>query len=147
MRAMALAQVRGLDEELEHRRHLAWELTFGLRGMKGAAAMAHGRWVHHAYARYVIRLRSVVWKRSIEDTVAALRAEGIPVEPACGPSLHTDPAILGPLGDDVRVGDDVFPVAARLPRELIALPLHAGLTSKDMDTVAAAIRKVEAHSL
>lgn len=143
---VALAQVRGLDEELEHRRHLAWELTFALRGMKGIAPMAHGRWVQHAYVRYVVRVRGAVWKRSIEDTVAALRAEGIPAEVACGPSLHTDPEVRAGLPDDPRVSDDVFAAASRLPHELIAIPLHSGLTSKDMEQVAEALRKVEAHS-
>lgn len=143
---LALAQVRALDEELTHRRHLAWELTFGLRGMRGVTAMPHGRWVHHAYPRYVIRLRSLVWKRSLDETIATLRAEGVPCERACGPPLHTLPWVQAALPDDARVADDVFSAAGRLPGELISLPLHSGLTSKDMDQVTAALRKVEAKS-
>lgn len=145
--AVALAEVRRLDEELLWRRRLAWELNFGLRGAKAVSAMAHGRWIHHAYQRYVIRLRGILWKPSIEETVAAIRAEGIPCEVACGPSLHLDGAILAALPGDVRVGEDVFPVASRLPHELIAIPIHSELTSKDMDQVAAVLRKVEARSI
>ncbi len=143
----ALAELRGLDEALHHRRQLAWELTFRLRGLRGVVALPHNRWVHHAYSRYVIRLRHLVWKRSQEDTVAALRAEGIPCEIACDAPLHQDAALLAPLSGDVRVGEDVFPIATRLPGELLAIPLAGDLTSRDMDQVADALRKIEAGSL
>ncbi len=144
---LPLAQLRDLDAALEHRRHLAWELTFRLRGLRGVTPLPHGRWIRHAYARYVVRLRGLVWKRSLDETLAALRAEGIPCERACDDPLHLDPTILDALPGDVRVGEDVFPIAARLPGELIALPLAGDLTSKDMDLVADAFRKIEARSL
>lgn len=145
---VALAELRGLDDALEQRRHLAWELTFRLRGLRGVTALPHGRWIHHAYARYAVRLRSLVWKRSLEDTLAALRAEGIACEAACDEQpLHLEGWVREPLADDVRVGDDVFPIATRLPGELIAIPLAGDLTSKDMDQVAEAFRKIEARSL
>lgn len=149
--AVALAELRALAETLEQRRHLAWELTYRMNprggGPRGVTPLPHGRWVRHAYARYVVRLRSLVWKRSLEDTTAAIRAEGIPCEPACDAPLHLDPAILEALSGDVRVGEDVFPIATRLPGELIAIPLAGDLTSKDMDQVADALRKIEARSL
>lgn len=144
---VALAELRGLDEALHHRRQLAWELTFRLRGLRGVTALPHNRWVHHAYSRYVIRLRHLVWKRSQEDTLAALNAEGIPCEVACDAPLHQDAALLAPLSGDVRVGEDVYPIATRLPGELIAIPLAGDLTSRDMDQVADALRKIEAESL
>ena len=144
---VALAELRGLDETLHHRRQLAWELTFRLRGLRGVTALPHNRWVRHAYSRYVIRLRHLVWKRSQEDTVAALNAEGIPCEVACDTPLHQDGALLAPLIGDVRVGEDVFPLATRLPGELLAIPLAGDLTSRDMDQVADALRKIEAGSL
>lgn len=144
---VALAELRALDDVLTQRRQLAWELTFRLRGLRGVAALPHNRWVRHAYSRYVVRLRGLVWKRSLAETIDALRAEGIPCEPACDEPLHLDPVILQPLSGDVRVGEDVFPTATRLPGELIAIPLAGELTSKDMDDVAAALRKIEARTL
>jgi len=119
--------------------------------------MPHSRWIHHAYDRYVIRLRALLWKRSIEDTVAAIRAEGVPCEVACAPSLHLDPGVRAALsalaratgmpgGEDNRINDTHFASAGRLSRELIAIPLHANLTSKDMDDVAQVLRKVERWS-
>lgn len=134
---VALAEWRGREEALRARRELAWELTFNLRGMRGVASMPHGRWIRHAYDRYVFRLRSLLWKRSFEETLAALRAEGLPVDAGVGPSLA--PA--------VSTAEDRTQAAARLPAEMVALPLHAGLTSRDMDQVAAVVRKVERWAL
>ena len=145
--AVALAELRALPATLEARRQLAWELTFNLRGMRAVVGMPHGRWVHHAYDRYVVRLRSLLWKCSLEDTVAAIRAEGVPCEIAAGPSLHLDAAVRAALPDDPRLSEEHLAAAGRLPSELIAIPLHANLTSKDMDEVAQVLRKVERWSL
>ena len=134
---VALAEWRGREEALGARRELAWELTFNLRGMRGVASMPHGRWIRHAYDRYVFRLRSMLWKRTFEETLAALRAEGLPVEAAVGPSLAAETSMT----------DDRTQAATRLPREMVALPLHAGLTSRDMDQAAAVLRKIERWAL
>ena len=149
--AVALAELRALPATLAARRQLAWELTFNLRGMRAVVGMPHTRWVHHAYDRYVIRIRSLLWKRTLEDTVAAIRAEGVPCEVACGPSLHLDATVRAELrsedgGDDERLLETHFVAAGRLPGELIAIPLHANLTSKDMDEVAQVLRKIERWS-
>lgn len=144
--AIALGELRALPATLEARRQLAWELTFALRGMRGIVGMPHARWVRHGYDRYVLRLRGLLWKRSLDETIEALRAEGIPAEAACGPSLHHDAAVRAALPGDARLDDEHFPAATRLPDELIAIPLHANLTSKDMDEVAQALRRIERWS-
>jgi len=143
---LALGELRNADSELETRRQLAWELTFDLRTMKSLNGMPHSRWVVHGYDCYVVRVRGLIWKRPIEEAVAALEAEGIPATVALGPSLHLDPAIRTVLGDDERLEDDGFPVARRLPGELIALPLHSGMTDLEIADIAAALAKIEAAS-
>ncbi len=140
---IALAEWRGHAEALTVRRQVAWELTYALKGMRGVAAMRHGRWVHHGYDRYVVRLRGVLWRPTLEETLAALRAEGVPCEAAVPAPIHLDQGVRTALADDARLSDDRFTQANLLPRELVAMPLHAGLTSRDMDQVAAAWRKVE----
>ncbi|MFA7248800.1 MAG: DegT/DnrJ/EryC1/StrS family aminotransferase [Dehalococcoidia bacterium] len=144
--AVALAELRALPASLEVRRQLAWELTFNLRGMRAVVGMPHSRWVHHAYDRYVVRLRGLLWKRPLEETLAAIRAEGVPCEAACGAPLHLDPEVRAALGDDERLAVAHFAASERLPSELIAIPLHANLTSKDMDDVAQVLRKIERWS-
>ncbi len=141
---LALAELRVADEELEVRRQLAWELTFDLRGLKALGGMPHSRWVVHGYDAYVVRVRSLLWKRPIEQAVAALNAEGIPCSAALAPSLHLDSDVRAALGDDERLGDDGFPVARRLPGELITVPLHGGMTDLEIADIAAALTRLEA---
>ena len=143
---VALTALRGADEELAARRQLAWELTFDLRGHKALSGMAHSRWIVHGYDCYVVRVRGLLWKRPLDETVTALRREGIQCAAALGPSLHLDADVRVALGEDERLNDDGFPVSRRLPDELIALPLHGGMTDLDIADVAAALAKLEAAS-
>jgi dTDP-4-amino-4,6-dideoxygalactose transaminase len=145
----ALAEVRRAPEDLDERRRLAWHLTYELRGSRAISGMHHARWVRHGYDRYVVRLRGILWKRPLSDTIAALEAEGVPCEVACGGSLHLDERVRARLGgaEDPRLHDDHFPVSARLPDELIAIPLTGAETVNDMNDIAEALRKVEAESI
>ena len=140
---IALAELRAAEGSLQRRREAAWQLTEQLRGVRSLAKMAHGRWVRHGYDRYVVRLRSQLWKRSTADTIAALTAEGIPCAVAVGPSLHRDAALRARLGDDdERLLDRDFAASSQLPGELIAIPLAGIDASRDVDDIAAALRKI-----
>jgi dTDP-4-amino-4,6-dideoxygalactose transaminase len=140
---IALAELRAAEASLQRRREAAWQLTEQLRGIRALAKMAHGRWVRHGYDRYVVRLRSQLWKRTAADTVAALTAEGITCAVAIGRSLHRDAEVLAGLGeDDERLFDRDFAASAQLPGELIAIPLAGIEASGDVDHVAEALRKI-----
>lgn len=143
---LALAELRRAPEALHARRQAAWHLTYELRAVRGVSPMFHGRRVRHGYDRYVARLRSVLWRRSVEETAAALNAEGIPASVAAGPLLHEDLAVRARLSDDPRLEARRFTVATQLSAEFIAVPLSASLTSTDMNDVAAAIIKIAAAS-
>ncbi|HJM90183.1 MAG TPA: DegT/DnrJ/EryC1/StrS family aminotransferase [Dehalococcoidia bacterium] len=145
--AVAVSELRQSDHSLQVRREAAWQLTEQLRGIKGVQKMSHGRWIRHGYDSYVVRLRSMLWHRSIAETVAALQAEGIPCEQVLGPSLHRDPRIRQSLGDeDARLTDRDFATTAKLPEELIAIPLAGVEHPSDVGDIAAALRKIEAAS-
>lgn len=141
---LALTELRGAQEALHVRSQAAWHLTYELRAVRGVSPMFHSRRVRHGYDRYVVRLRSVLWHRSVEESAAALSAEGVPAVVASGPALHEDVDVRARLGDDPRLEAARFNVAAQLAAELVALPLNAALTSRDMEDIAEAIRKVEA---
>ena len=139
---VALAELRSAEETLRRRRQAAWHLTYELRGVRGVAAMPHGRLIRHGYDRYVVRLRSVLWRRSLGETLEALRAEGIPCVAALGSPLHDDAEVRAALGeDDPRLQREQFAAASQLPGELIAIPL-GGATTTDMNDIAEALRKV-----
>ena len=141
-----LGWLRAEPAALAVRRQLAWELTFGVRGIRGIARMHHGRYVRHAYGAYVVRLRRLVWKRSLDDTLAALAAEGIPCTAAFAHhSLHADDAVRAALGDgDARLAVDHFPAAERLPDEWFAISLPSAGRQREVDDIVTALRKLEA---
>lgn len=142
----ALSWLRAEPEALAVRRRVAWELTFGVRGMRGVAGMHHGRHVRVAYHQYIVRLRRIVWKRPLDETLAALRAEGIACEAAFPEQpLHARASVRSAVGEhDPRLASDHFTVAERLPDEWIALPLAAASTQREADDAVAALRKIEA---
>jgi dTDP-4-amino-4,6-dideoxygalactose transaminase len=126
---------------------VAWEITLALRRRRAITGMAHGRWVRHGYDRYVLRLRGLLWRRGIEETVAALRAEGIPCEPAFGRPLYLDERVREALGsEEVRLAPEAFAIAERLPQEWIAVPLSAAMRQREVDDLVAAVEKVERAS-
>ncbi len=140
---VALAELRHAPERLQMRREAAWHLTYELRGVRGIAAMSHGRWVRHGYDRYVLRLRSMLWHRPLSATVEALRAEGIPCALALSPPLHEDDEVRRALGaGDPRLLPERFLAATQLARELLAVPLDGAPTTRDIDDVAEALRKL-----
>ncbi len=143
---LALAELANAPAELHGRRQAAWHLAYELRQVRGVSSMHHGRSIRHGYDQYVLRIRSVLWNRSLEETAAALAAEGIPAAVAVASMLHEDQDVIAPLGDDERAQPERFNVARQLATELLAIPLTGTLTSRDMDDVAHAIRKVAAAS-
>lgn len=143
---IALTAWRNVDEELTARRQLAWELTLDLRDRKALDGMAHGRWIAHGYDCYVVRIRSLLWKRSLNETVAALRSEGIPCTPALSSSTQLELDTNAIMHKHKELSQENFPVSRRLPDELIALPLHRGMTDLDVSDMAAALAKIEAAS-
>lgn len=144
---MALAELREADAALDARRRAAWHLSHALRGLRGLARAPHDRHIRHTYDRYVVRIRPMLWRRSAAETVEALRAEGVPCALAVGAPLNEDGDVRAALGeDDPRLAAEHFQTASLLSQQLLAIPLNAALTSRDMDQVAEAIRKVAAAS-
>lgn len=145
---IALAELRRGPEVLHARGQLAWHLTYELRATRGVSAMAHGRWVTHAYDRYLVRLSSLLWRRSIEDSIEALRAEGVACERATGEPLHLNKRVAAALGpDDARMQGGQFASAAKARSEFVAIPLSCEATVADMNDIAAALAKLAAASI
>ena len=121
---IALAELRLADEQLHARRQAAWHLTYELRDLKGVDVREHHRRllrIRHGYDCYVVRLRSNLWDRSIEETVELLRTEGIPARVASPGSLHEDGDVHDVLGDDPRLEPesvrDRLATGARIDRD------------------------------
>jgi len=79
------------------------------------------------YAQYTVRAAE---RRRIEE---ALKARGIPTAVHYPLSLHQQPAYAA------QYKGQSFPVAERLAREVISLPMSADLRESDQDAIAAAL--------
>jgi len=142
---LLLAEFRNAEVELLNRRRLAWELDLELRNFKGIHKMEHSNKIKHAYDKYVFRIRSLLWKRSLEDTVNALLAEGIHCETAYRPFKNPNKVRLNEKnGDSIK---SEYLVANRLSKESIALPLHGGMNYQDIEKILTGLMKIEAVSI
>ena len=100
-----------------------------LRGIDGMVPPPRAPDGRHVYHQYVVRAA----RR--DDLKAHLAREGIQTNVFYPQPLHLQPA-LKDLG--FRAGQ--FPVAERAAQEVLALPVHAHLTSADRERVASAVR-------
>jgi len=94
----------------------------------------------HARHLYTLLLDLGRLRADRDAVMAALKAEGI------GTGVHFIALHLHPYyRDRFSLSPQDFPVAAEISRRTISLPLSARLTSKDVDDVIAAVRKVLLH--
>jgi perosamine synthetase len=135
--ATGLVQLRRLDEYLAARRAHAAHLTARLRTIPQVEPPQVASWAVHSYYKYIGRLHTERVSVDIEQFIAAVAAEGVPVARRYPTPLHRQP-VFQKLG----YGDLTCPVAERLAGELFTLQVHPTLRERDLDDVAAAIAKV-----
>jgi dTDP-4-amino-4,6-dideoxygalactose transaminase len=128
--AVLRLKLKHLDEWNAARRRHAGRYTSGLAGIKGIACPATGPDTTHVFHVYGIRAR----RR--DALVAFLRSQGIGVTVNYPLPLHLQKSYAG-LG--YRKGD--FPVAERICKEIISLPMHPFLTGPQISAVCGTIRQ------
>jgi perosamine synthetase len=143
--ALGLAQLQKLDAFNERRRANARYLTERLSGLRaGVATPCELRGRYHVYHQYTIR---VSLPACLPDRMAGqagrgrdallrhLRDRDIEAAVFYPLPVHKQPLYKG-LGHRERL-----PVAERLSREVLSLPVHPGLSRDDLDAVASAVRE------
>ena len=133
--ALGSSQIARLEEFLARRRELAARYRASLEGHPYLAIPSVDPGTDSAWHFFFVQLhldRLAVGRR---DVYAALRAEGI------GVNVHYIPVHRHPFYRE-RYPGLAFPVAEAAYERLLTLPLHAGMTSADVDDVVAALNKV-----
>jgi dTDP-4-amino-4,6-dideoxygalactose transaminase len=158
--ALLMAQMTRLEEQSRRREQNAQYLSSLLREIKGLApARMHDGCTRNAYHLYMFRYDPAGFKGLSRATLLkALRAEGIPASAGYSP-LNKEPLILATLQSrglsrvysKQRVARwqerNRCPENDRLCEEAVWLPQNWLLGSReDMDHVAEAMRKVQAHA-
>ena len=128
-----LGAMGSIENRIEHRRRLAWELNFRLRGVASIAKMSHARKIKHNYSNFVLRIRGPGWRKGVSDSILALNEEGVDFKIAVEPPYYD--------GDE-DFSSGRFPVTDRIVRDSISLRLHEGLHEQHIDIVGKILRKV-----
>jgi dTDP-4-amino-4,6-dideoxygalactose transaminase len=125
--AIGRVLLRRLDAMNDHRRALAARYTTALTGLPlGLPAERPG--ARHVYHLYVVRTP----RRT--EVAAFLKARGIQTGVHYPVPTHRQPALE-------RFAGPPLPATERLVDEILTLPISAGHTEAEIDTVAAAVRE------
>ena len=132
--ALGLTQLQKLDAFNERRRANARYLTEHLSGVMAPREIP-GR--HHVYHQYTIRVSLPARQagRGRDALLGYLRDRDIEAAVFYPLPVHKQPLYRG-LGNRQRL-----PVAERLSREVLSLPVHPGLSREDLDAVVSAVRE------
>jgi len=149
--ALGLAQLQKLDAFNERRRANARYLTERLAGVITPRELPGRYHVYHQYTVRVRRGRDALLERLRDRDIEALVFYPLPVHKqplyaGLGRSLSTLRQAQGAIGSGRRPsggpgGIGRMPVAERLSREVLSLPVHAGLSRADLDAVALAVNE------
>lgn len=131
--AIGLTQLSRLPERNERRRANAAYLTEHLRGVITPNEMP-GR--HHVYHQYTVRVPSPDDASAARDALKAKLAEsGVQTS-----VYYPLPVYRQPLYANLGYRDPL-PVAERLSREVLSLPVHPALTPDDLKTIVDAVNE------
>jgi dTDP-4-amino-4,6-dideoxygalactose transaminase len=124
--AVLLAKLEVFDESMAARRRLAALYQEALGGIVGAPHTPDQ--FCSAWALYTIRTpkRDAVRQRLAQSGIETGLYYRVP--------LHRHPAFAGCL-----TGEEVLPISERVAKEVLSLPLHAGLADADVERVIEAI--------
>jgi dTDP-4-amino-4,6-dideoxygalactose transaminase len=136
--ALGLEQLRELPANLKRRRRNAALLARGLRGLPGIALPQTPPKRTHALNLFTLVLDSRVLTMTREEFRAQLARRGIETAVHYPFPLHRQPVFRG-----YGAGGD-FLVSTRLARTVVSLPVHAGLTTRDIERVVKAVCEVAA---
>jgi dTDP-3-amino-3,4,6-trideoxy-alpha-D-glucose transaminase len=128
--AILTVRLAHLDADNNRRRAIAARYTRALAGVAGISAPTVAEGVEHVFHLYVIRTADR------DDVAAALEAAGVATAVHYPTPIHRQPAYadLWPEG--------AFPVAERIAREVLSLPIYPELTDAEVETVASALESL-----
>jgi perosamine synthetase len=141
--AVGLVQLRRLDEYLEARRRNAAYLTERLRAVAEVAPPIVAPGCVHSYYKYIGKVRGDRLRVGIDEFVAAVAAEGVPISRRYPTPLPAQPVFRDAVAAGrCRYEEGWCPNALALAGQLFLLQVHPTVTERDLNDVAAAIEKV-----
>ncbi len=130
--AIGLVQLKKLEGWVRRRRENAKALTKGLAEVEGLVPPVEGNWMVHAYYQYIVRAEPS-FRLSRDEIVAALTEEGVGCRASYPGPLYAQKALR-----DLKVRGRC-PMAEQVVGRLFELPVHPGVSPKDVGTILEAV--------
>jgi perosamine synthetase len=134
--ALGLAQLAKLPAALERRRRNAALLTKGLADIPGIKTPCICAGCEHAFSLYTAQLDPKTLRMTRDEFQKALAARGVETAVHYPRPLHRQPIFHG------HGSDRDFPVSTRLAETVVSLPVHPGLSLRDVRQIVRAVREV-----
>ncbi|HUU13049.1 MAG TPA: DegT/DnrJ/EryC1/StrS family aminotransferase [Terriglobia bacterium] len=134
--ALGREQLRRLPGEVRARRRNAAALTRGLASLGGLKTPIVAPGAAHAFNLFTVRINPTTLSMSRDAFQAALARQGIETAVHYPVPLHRQPIFRG------HGTDRDFPVSTRLAKTVLSLPIHPGLTHRELDRIIRAVREL-----
>jgi perosamine synthetase len=136
--ALGLSQLAKLPAALGRRRKNAAILTQGLTGIPGIKTPHVREGCDHAFSLYTVQLDPKVLGMTRDDFQKGMADRGVETAVHYPRPLHRQPIFR-------RHGTDRdYPVSSRLAETVVSLPVHPGLSLRDLGHIVSVVRDVVA---
>lgn len=132
--AIGIEQLKKLNKFNKRRQENAKILTEGLKNIKGIITPKVKENYTHTFHQYTVRITKE-FKKSRDETAQILNKKGI------GTGIHYPLPIHKQFLYKKLGYKDKFPIAEKLSQEVLSLPVHPGLSSKDLKKIINTFRK------
>lgn len=133
--AVGIEQLKKIEDFNKKRMRNAKLLTDGLKNIKGLITPIVKKNYKHVFHQYTIRVTEE-FKMSRDELSQYLKEKDI------GSAIfYPNPLHLYPQFSHLEHIRDSLPVAEKVSRQVISLPVHPGLTDKEVEFIIATIRK------
>jgi perosamine synthetase len=129
--ALGIRQLARLDEYVESRRKNAQVLSSRLQDVDGVLTPFMPDYAHHTFHQYSVLVDEGAFGMSRDDLARHLAEMGVETAIHYPRPLHRQPVFSGSHAD--------LPVSDRLCRQVLALPVHPGLSHEQVEWTADAV--------
>ncbi len=136
--ALVLSQLNKLEGFTSRRQEIASTYDVAFADIPWLEPVKRKADVHHAYHLYVVKVLQEELGVDRDMVFKALRAENI------GVNVHYSPVYWHPYYSDRGYKKKCCPVAEKSYNQILSLPIFPAMTSKDVEDVVSAIRKISA---
>ena len=133
--ALGISQLRKLKTWIDRRQNIARRYREFFNRMPTVRLLKVAEFVSHAYHLFVVRINFTKLALDRATIFKKLRVKGI------GVNVHYIPVHLHPFyQNNFSTGPGMCPIAELAYEQILSLPMHAGMTDEDIDTVCLAVR-------